>query len=423
MTDPMIGWRTVEVREGRLSRSRPARQPVPAGPHVLVSGPTGVGKSRRVLAPAAAMWAGPAIVVSSKPDLARLVAPRRPGPVRLLDLTGWARVPGADIEPIRYDPIAAISCPDDALDLAALLLRVGDVGAGGMGGSGDSATWQAMATPPLAALLWSAALAGETVGAVADTVGDLTVWEKVVDQLESDGDRSAMHAAALKVLAQQEDRVRSSVIATMLPAVSAWTRHSIRYAEGDPVRLDDLATGTLYVIAPAEGVAASAAVALLAQVVWRWRRAVEADTPLPPLLMVLDEVANSSPLPHLPTWVTEARGLGVRIVAAVQTTAQLTARWGPAWGQVLIECFPAALLMAGSPDVELLERAATYAGVREVSTRHLDTGGAVTSHASEVRPSLRAEELAASGIDHARLLLGGRDGGLVDLLDWSEIPW
>ena len=33
--------------------------------HVLVSAPTETGKSRRLLAPAATLWGGPAVVVSS----------------------------------------------------------------------------------------------------------------------------------------------------------------------------------------------------------------------------------------------------------------------------------------------------------------------------------------------------------------------
>jgi len=34
--------------------------------HVLVSGPTEIGKSRRILLPAALLWGGPVVFVSSK---------------------------------------------------------------------------------------------------------------------------------------------------------------------------------------------------------------------------------------------------------------------------------------------------------------------------------------------------------------------
>ena len=57
-----------------------------AAAHVLVSGPTGRGKTRRILAPAAVLWGGPAVVVSSKDDLFQLVMQRRYGPKALIDL-------------------------------------------------------------------------------------------------------------------------------------------------------------------------------------------------------------------------------------------------------------------------------------------------------------------------------------------------
>ncbi|AUH68628.1 type IV secretory system conjugative DNA transfer family protein [Gordonia sp. YC-JH1] len=97
-----------------------------AGPHVIVSGPTGVGKTFRVLGPAAGLWPGPAIVVSSKTDIAELTIParRKRGAQRVLDLGGHAHLP-RDVQRVRYDPTTALETADDALDLAALLLKVG----------------------------------------------------------------------------------------------------------------------------------------------------------------------------------------------------------------------------------------------------------------------------------------------------------
>jgi len=53
---------------------------------VLVSAPTETGKTRRILAPAAVLWGGPVVVVSSKDDLLALVSQRRCGPSALIDL-------------------------------------------------------------------------------------------------------------------------------------------------------------------------------------------------------------------------------------------------------------------------------------------------------------------------------------------------
>jgi type IV secretory pathway TraG/TraD family ATPase VirD4 len=46
------------------------------------------------------------------------------------------------------------------------------------------------------------------------------------------------------------------------------------------------------------------------------------------LLLVLDEVANTAPIPKLDTWVTAARGLGINLVIACQNLAQLDTVWG-----------------------------------------------------------------------------------------------
>jgi len=390
-----------------------------AGPHLLTTGPTGVGKTRRVLGPAAALWDGPAILVSSKSDLADLTAParRKHGPQRVLDLGGHAILP-SDIERVRYDPTNALEAPDDALDLAALLLKVSGVGAGQSGGD---AFWSTLATPPLAALLWATTGAGG-IARVADVVGDLAGWEPLVESLATDPEPGAARLGGqLAAVAAMEGRMQSSVIATMTPAVAAWMRTSIAPTSIEPaLGLADLDEGTLHVIAPGEGVAAAAACALLAQVVWVHRRAVEQQRPRPVVLVVADELANTAPLPHLPTWVTEARGLGVRIVAAIQASSQLTARWGVADGAVLREVFPSTLVLTGSPDTDLLERAATYAGTIERGDVTVHDGGG-RSHSVTEAPAVRAEALAAPDMTKGRLLNGGRDAGLVDLPDWSVL--
>lgn len=392
-----------------------------AGPHVLVSGPTGVGKTRRVLAPAAALWDGPAVLVSSKADLADLTAQarHRHGPQRVLDLGGQAILP-EHVARVRYDPTTALESPDDALDLAALLLKVGGIGAGHSGG-GD-AFWSTLATPPLAALLWACNGAGG-IARVADDVGDLGAWEPLVESLKSDPEPGADRLGGqLVAVATMEGRMQSSVIATMTPAVAAWMRTSIAPTDDEPtLDLDDLTTGTLHVIAPGEGVAAPAACALLAQIVWKHRRAVEQGNPRPVVLIVADELANTAPLPHLPTWVTEARGLGVRIIAAVQASSQLIARWGAADGQVLRDVFPSTLVLTGSPDTELLERAAMYAGTVERGEVVVHDGGRSRSHSVSEAQAVRAEALAAPDMAQGRLLNGGRDAGLVRLPDWAEL--
>ena len=89
-----------------------------SGPHVLVSAPTGAGKTRSVLAPAAVLWGGPAVVVSSKDDLFQLVAQRRYGPQALIDLRPDYDADYPGIETMSFDPTRMITTPDQAVTAA-----------------------------------------------------------------------------------------------------------------------------------------------------------------------------------------------------------------------------------------------------------------------------------------------------------------
>ncbi len=54
--------------------------------HCLISAPpTESGKSRRLLAPASALWGGPVVQVSSKDDVMQLTMERRFGPKAVID--------------------------------------------------------------------------------------------------------------------------------------------------------------------------------------------------------------------------------------------------------------------------------------------------------------------------------------------------
>lgn len=140
-------------------------KPAQTAPHLLVSGPSGTGKSRRVLGPGILLWAGPVVAVSSKPDLvdlcleARLHRPGAAGNTYVLDLSG--EVPDEALpegcSKVVVDPVALISNDDDALDMASILMQSGAAGAGGGSGSGGGDSfWESVSTAPLAAILRAA---------------------------------------------------------------------------------------------------------------------------------------------------------------------------------------------------------------------------------------------------------------------------
>lgn len=395
-------------------------RPVLTGPHLLVTGPTGTGKTRRVLAPGLCAWRGPAVAVSSKPDLFDLTrAARAPrGPVWLLDLTGHAPIP-AGVEVVRVDPTTTITTADDAVDLAGLLLATNGVGSAG--GVSDGAFWATSATHPLAALLLAAAHLEEgiawAVRAVGRPNGDdgTPTWIEAAAVLAA-AQVGAAQADSLAALLVAEDRYRQSVMASMDVALSPWRRESVLAAHAKPWRPSNLATGgTLHVIAPASGVAAGAAVTVVDQLIshWRWTYG------LPPLLVTIDEAANTAPLPDLPTLVTESRGLGVSLVVALQHTGQLRLRWGEAGAEVLRQSFPATLLLRGARERALLEEAAWSLGETETWSTPSATGH--SHRASRMTASTTDVGLLPRDLDHARLLTGHEPPRIVAVPDLSQI--
>jgi hypothetical protein len=88
---------------------------------------------------------------------------------------------------------------------------------------------------------------------------------------------------------------------------------------------------TLYVICPdaEQGTYEGMIVGAVTQAYNAYGRAgQEGRTPPKRLRIVLDEVANTAPIPKLDTWVTAARGLGINLVVATQNLAQLDTVWG-----------------------------------------------------------------------------------------------
>lgn len=397
----------------------PGRAPGPDRPSSAGHRSIGTGKTRRVLAPGLCAWPGPAVAVSSKPDLFDLTRCARVerGPVWLLDLTGRASIPQG-VQVVRFDPLSGVSSADDAVDLAGLLLAVGGVGGGG--GVSDGAFWAASATHPLAALLLAAARSGQgiawAVRAVSrpDAEDGTPSWVEAAAILNAD-DLAAAQVDALAALIVAEDRFRQSVMASMNVSLAPWRRESVLASHASTWHPRDLGSGgTLHVIAPATGVAAGAAVAVVDQLIGHWRWTPD----LPPLLVTIDEAANTAPLPDLPTMVTESRGLGVSLVVAVQHTGQLRLRWGEAGADVLRHSFPATLLLRGARERALLEEAAWSLGETEAWSSGVS---AAQRHRSARMVGASPAGLLPGDFDHARLLTTHEPPRLVTIPDCSRL--
>lgn len=406
-------------------------EPVETAPHVLVSGPTGQGKTTRVLAPGALLWRGPRVVISSKTDYLKWLVEKRiaaRGPLYVMDLAGeldasfdWLQ--GVEYTMVTSDPTSLIDGDDDAVAMASLLLKVGDLGASDGGSSGGDAFWETLATQPLAALLLAGKASGQGIAwtmqasskvAKRDEGDTSPSWANAYELIAED----SIHAADLSAVAEMEPKIRDSITATMKSGLAPWLLTNVRGTGKTtpfaPVMLEasDGKEPTLAIIAPADGVAAGAAVGAVETVIRHWRRGIERG--LDRLLLSVDEVVNTCPIPKLPTYVTEARGLGVACVIAVQSTTQMQLKWGETGAKVLREVFPAVLVLQGAPERELLEAAAWWDGEADVWRESIDAQQR-RSMSAERAPRTTASSLRPASVEEGRLLLFGRKGVKVDL--------
>ncbi|OBA40778.1 type IV secretory system conjugative DNA transfer family protein [Gordonia sp. 852002-51296_SCH5728562-b] len=428
-------------------------EPAVTGSHLLVSGPSGVGKSRRVIIPAILMWQGPVVAISSKPDLIDMALQQRlawggSGRTYVLDLSG--SVPD-DVLPegvtrVVADPVALVIDDDSAIDMSTILIQTGSAGAGD-GSAKSDPFWDTISTAPLAALIraagpdgiaWARAAVGRVEAPVVEEgeEPDTTspCWVNAIGRLEGMG--SDMLAEELAGAAKLSDKMRDSVLATMKSAVAPWWRRDVVGPEGTtpftPAMLEH-PRSTLFMIAPADGVAAGAAVGVVDTISAHWRRAQTAPEPLPHLLIAVDELCNTLPWKKLPVVVTEARAMGIAVLAAVQATKQFSRRFGHDIMEELRAVFPSVLVLCEADEKEMLERAAWSHGRGErhkVSTDHAGR----QSQSSELVETLHGSDLLPQDIDHGRLLRGRRQadaddpavraaGMLVELHDIDQLQF
>lgn len=417
-------------------------QAVP-GPHVLVSGPTGTGKSRRVLGPGILLWQGPVVAISSKPDLIELCMAtkkaRQGAKTYVIDLSG--DVPDSLLHGATrcvVDPCALLQTPTDALEMATVLIQAAKAG-GGQNSGGNDSFWDALATPPLAAILYAAGQDG--IKWAVDAVGLVDAEEKDGESLPSwttarerlvDRDEH-MLARKLRSALRLDEKQRSSVLITMDTALGPWLHGAVRGRGDETVFTPDLLksrNSSLFMVAPADGLAAGAAVGLVDTISKRWRKNQTEAKRLPRILFVVDELCNTLPWQKLPIVVTESRAMGINLLVAVQGTSQFSRRFGHDGMTELRDVFPTVLLLVGAPEEEMLERAAKWAGETPSVSSTVDHAGR-QSLTTQKATAVSATSLRPRSVDEARLLRGKRPGDTgpgvkpegvrVDLLDISKM--
>ena len=407
--------------------------------HTLIIGGTGSGKTRRWIAPASTWWSGPVLITTTKtelPDILNslgrdLIAPHARkmiwSPVPTPIPKGW--------ETIRWDPVLEVHDSFTATTVASDLVSLF-----GLSSSGAERFWEQQGSILLEPfLLVASALHQDTAWVFQRLVAGPTEWKEVIDAL----DTIKAHQVAERLLGQMTaaasdgGRRVDSAAATAATAVAGWRNQSTT-DELSPLNLHDWAYSNgdvLIVTVPTEytSVFAPAVIALIDAAIRHAKTANEdfrrRQLPERHFGIFMDEMANLSPLPKLPTYLAELRGHGITLIGALQHSTQFR-RWG-SLAETLTYSWPITLVHARANEIDLAGRISRAHGSHQVPKQSISKGPrqnllgrnrTVSTHLAW-EPVLRPEEIFSGPTDAWSVLEGGLLTKKVMTLDSSHTAY
>ena len=342
------------------------------GRSVLALGPPGSLKTAGVAAPAVIGWEGPVLAISTRPDLldATLAGRRRRGEVWVLDPTRASKHERDSWSPLER-------CGTWAGAWRTALVWAGAArDAGGL--PGEAAAGAAEAPRLLAPMLLAAALTGRSMADVARWARQGERVE-VLSALEQAGEAAA-HEMAAWVWRQPRHR-REQVAAAVRAVVTAWGVPML-LGERDgrelsTARLLDGGAHTAYACVPARARRrlGPLVVTLLDGVLDdAYALGQRLGRLTPPLLVVLDDVADLAALPHLEQHAVSAGGWGIQLVTIASDLSQLRGAYGDR-AELVVANHHARIVLSGIEDQPTLEFLADLIGERGAEqVRHYITG-------------------------------------------------
>jgi type IV secretion system protein VirD4 len=405
---------------------------------VMVLGPPRSGKTSAIMIPALMASNGAAISTSTKPDVMDTTLPARSqiGQAWLFDPSATETDLPPNVRRLCWSPVAAASGWDEALIMARAMTTATRAGAG----TTNENHWTERASALLAPLLYAANQTGQPIATVLRWVlrQEITPAHDILT--DSDAPIAADVLAGIK---HTDERERSSIFSATAGVLAAYNANTVRTAASKPNFNPDhfiASSDTIYITAPEhkQALCAPLIVGLLEQI----RHAAydharnHPTAPGPPMLWLLDELANTAPIHDLPALISQAGGQNLQIIAGLQDLSQARTRWGEHQADGLLSLFQTKIILPGIADTRTLESISITLGEydRETTSQSLghstpDKWGATPTHSNTVNYQtqrhriLTPGEIAKLPQGHS-LLLTRAEWDLLTLTPWhSREPW
>jgi type IV secretion system protein VirD4 len=188
--------------------------------------------------------------------------------------------------------------------------------------------------------------------------------------------------------------------------------------------------GTLYVLASSVGAAAAGPlIAALIEDISETARTMAARSAGarldPPLLLALDEIANLTPLPSLPSLMAEGGGSGITTLAVFQSLAQARNSWGEHAADTLWDAATVKVVLGGLAKMRDLDDISRLLGDTDQPTHTISrgrTGDRSTATSQRQLPVLPPALLRTLPFGTAVLLLRQARPAVIDLDPWTRRP-
>ena len=337
---------------------------LPLEEHVLLLAPPRTYKTA-FLGTAVLHYPGPVLSTTTKADVFGYTSGvrARRGPVHVFNPQGIGGVPST----FRWNPVEGCEDP-------AVAIRRADGFANALKVEGDSAFFQNAARGYLRAMFHAAALLERgdmrlvSHWALTGTKGGAVDAENILRQ--AGAGRWADELSQLRGAAERTNATNEMVMTQALGfmsdpalAVSVLPAPDAGLDIGEFLRQ----SGSLYLIADSdndESPLAPLFASLASEIHYVAALQGQASPGQrldPPLLLALDEIVQTCPIP-LPKWAADSGGKGIQIITIAHGEAQLESRWGKTGAQVILDTAGVLMLLPGIKDKDTLRMASELCG-------------------------------------------------------------